>query len=75
MNHCVKTDSAQKCQDACQNGEAGCVAFTWIGTANNGDDNCCLITSMPDGNARSVAGFVSGPKDCGKLLQKRHQLS
>ena len=72
-NQCISADSAQKCQEACED-EDTCTAFTWIGNANDLDQNCCLIKSRPEGNEKTVTGFVSGPKHCGKLIlrKKRH---
>merc|ERR1711894_706817 len=65
VNQCISTNSAQACQEACEDKDK-CVAFTWIGDANKEDENCCLIESRSEDKERTIAGFVSGPKSCGK---------
>ena len=73
LNNCdVKTDTSQECQELCAETE-GCLEFTWLGIAVYDDEDskhkCCMKDAVHStglfGNKQSMAGLVSGPKNCG----------
>ena len=80
VNHCdIKTESAQECQDTCQNQE-DCLEFTWIGVDAYAEEypnmdnkhKCCHKGRLHTDDShqitgekkRHVPGLISGPKFC-----------
>ena len=67
----VKTPTAEDCQSACAENK-DCVEFTWLGVAKFGDPDYATRCYLKNGYHTESSinkGYISGPKECGKLLK------
>jgi hypothetical protein len=66
----LKTPTAQDCQSSCAKHKE-CVEFTWLGVPKHDNRdflNRCYLKNARHTETAVNVGFISGPKECGKLL-------
>ena len=65
----IKTPTAKDCQSACANHNE-CVEFTWLAVPKFGNQDYihrCYLKKGYHTDTSFNIGFISGPKECGKL--------